>query len=1527
MTDFKIKQAIIGLNTDNIFSELKEGSLTYAKNALVENFDGNQITYQNEQSNHLCWAPPDGYRVIGEHNMVSSRRTILYLTNPNTGDSEIGLRYNDTCIYETIINSRCLNFDIDHPIHKTVVKETNCNIQIYWTDGINPRRWIDLDDLPFVEIPDPDKEGSFIKDTSQVDCNKLLVQPNFSIPTITPITIEVGGELVMGTYQFAFQYANSLGEGYTSFYSITNPIGIWEQRYTQDFNLTTSKAISIEISDIDTSGLYEHFNLAVIKTINNITSVELVGTYAISQPEYNIVYTGESQTDIRLSINDIFERFPYYDIAQDLTASDNTLLWADLTVTQKVNWQRFWSKIVLNWEEWKVPYNKFEGYSNPINTGELRGHFRDEVYAFEGCVLYKNGKIGPKFHIAGPELTSTDWEVITNADAQNFNDNPCDEPEIRYRWQVYNNAQVLGYTDEYLNNNSDCYKGPYRYGTFSAWQSSENYPNNPFIWGDLAGKPIRHHKFPDCAISPIYSTDGNNEFIYPLGVRIDATSFYNALSSSGIPQDELDQVQGFKIMRANRVNNKSVIAKGMFYNVGNYTFENQEYFFPNFLYNDLGPDPFIASSRVLHHSGDNSSKRLQAFGEESKSRYTLHSPDTSFYQPFGIDSGYMKLETIESGQSKGHFVEVKDNARYKFLSFTAIRIAFATGLAGMVSLDTGGGFLGVAPSVTLDPGAIIPTFTAVLELIRTLVPWLNYGYQYNSIGTYNTSLPVPNNGNKIRSIVDGRYLIPGFQTVDGEIINNSKRESSVYLKTSGSLPFTHEQGGIQDNSKVTLSSAGICDNPSSYVYRNISSYYGAIKRVAIGQYGRMYSYETVDTGFYHRLYDDGGSPYLTFPTIFGGDTYINRFGLKRKFPFFLDDTVLKNDGTDIALDKLGNVAYPIYFYSTDQVDGDINLDGFDEYIAILTDFDFGTIAGNIISGGTRPLGAGLAIMLRLLNAYLNTFGVNNINLDCYSQSNLQELGKVYLFAYGIPYFFTESEVNVDYRQAINETDGNYYPNVGSDIPDDWLQERNVPIIRDNLYVYNKTYSKQNKETSFSPLPENFDPNKLCQTEFPNRVIFSQKANLEETKNNWLVYRPISYFDFPKNNGSLTSIDGLEDRKLLVRFKNKSQLYNVFSTIQASGAAPAYLGNPTFFSQPPIDLGESEIGYAGSMNKLLLKTEYGHFTVDAERGQIFMLRGNQLTDISAAGMSKFFANSLPFQISRYFDINIDNAFKDVGLTGVYDSYYNRFVLTKRDYRPLHADIVYNGSFFTYLGERIELTDTNHFCNLSFTISYNLATQSWISFHSYIPNYYIAHPAYFETGIASGIWKHNELITFGTFYNVLEDYILEYPILNVPNEAIIASISDDTTVLHYTEPEVFFELEDGVYFNQAIIYNRMQCTGILNLLTKPKNNLSVYMTYPRFNSTSKDILVTKSDNLFSFNTFWNVVKDPTKPFFTKACNTASLDKNFNTNLDYSIRSHSKGRMRGTENKLRLIYNISDQYKLISKFIITETQNSYK
>lgn len=48
-------------------------------------------------------------------------------------------------------------------------------------------------------------------------------------------------------------------------------------------------------------------------------------------------------------------------------------------------------------------------------------------------------------------------------------------------------------------------------------------------------------------------------------------------------------------------------------------------------------------------------------------------------------------------------------------------------------------------------------------------------------------------------------------------------------------------------------------------------------------------------------------------------------------------------------------------------------------------------------------------------------------------------------------------------------------------------------------------------------------------------------------------------------------------------------------------------------------------------------------------------------------------------------------------------------------------------------QVYLNDPDYFCNKSWTMSYNLNTGSWISFHSYIPNFYIGENNFFYSGL--------------------------------------------------------------------------------------------------------------------------------------------------------------------------------------------------
>jgi hypothetical protein len=364
-------------------------------------------------------------------------------------------------------------------------------------------------------------------------------------------------------------------------------------------------------------------------------------------------------------------------------------------------------------------------------------------------------------------------------------------------------------------------------------------------------------------------------------------------------------------------------------------------------------------------------------------------------------------------------------------------------------------------------------------------------------------------------------------------------------------------------------------------------------------------------------------------------------------------------------------------------------------------------------------------------------------------------GKMYLFAYGIPYYYVESSINVDLRQAFNNLEGDFYPHVSSGIPDTWFQESRVPIALDNTYYYNTTFSKQNVENFFSHLPTDW-VKQLCYKNFPFRAIYSdaQQSYSDNRINSWLIYRPVSFFDFPQNYGKLISLDGIQNRATLARFENKTLLYGNLLTIDTSNPQAAYLGNPSLFSSnnaPPIDFAETDLGFVGCQNKMLLKIPQGQITIDAKRGQIFLIQGTQAMDISGfgSGLNRFFTDHLAFEILRYFPtVNTDNHFKNIGLHGVFDSKFDRVIITKLDYIPQPTKEVFYDEvakqFYVdqpvagdlVVKKYVEVTDLEYFCNKSWTASFNFNTKSWVSFHTYLPNFYIGENNFFYSGLNEG-----------------------------------------------------------------------------------------------------------------------------------------------------------------------------------------------
>jgi hypothetical protein len=199
----------------------------------------------------------------------------------------------------------------------------------------------------------------------------------------------------------------------------------------------------------------------------------------------------------------------------------------------------------------------------------------------------------------------------------------------------------------------------------------------------------------------------------------------------------------------------------------------------------------------------------------------------------------------------------------------------------------------------------------------------------------------------------------------------------------------------------------------------------------------------------------------------------------------------------------------------------------------------------------------------------------------------------------------------------------------------------------------------------------------------------------------------------------------------------------------------------------------------------------------------------------------------------------------------------------------------------------------------------------------------------------LWRHlTNIQLYNSYYGNIEPYIIEYPFAYQYQDEILQNVKDYTKAFEYLPiPDGVFNdntrIEvDNKWFTHAILYNGQQSSGLLELVPKPKNNLQAYNKYPIFNTDSKTITYTKSDNFYQYNTFWALQKSPYIPMFFTGCESLSIDKVINQeNMDYSTRSFKKATIRAKELKVRHILKDNCTTHLVSQFLTSPAQISYK
>lgn len=712
-----------GMQKDLNESYSPPGTWFHAVNAMPNSREGDLGTLANEPSNLLCATIP--YTVIGTIHM---HKDVWAIFSTDDTNSQIGIFNEGTCEYTPLRNCNgddmnpvnCLGFKRTNLIKGAAKENFDCTWQVYFADGLNPDRTVNMDKPAFVEIC-RDENNTILPGppnyitvgcitcicTDAIDCDALRLHSLAKTPCLRMQRGPNGGNLLNGSYYALAAYTLN-SQKVTDYFLPSNIQSIFEHD-------NASGSLLITLEDMDTDN-FDYFELVIVRTFNQQTSAKKMGIYSTRQAQIFVDAINEALTSVPLELIPL--RTPTYDKSDAIYEVGDYLLRVGPTTKFDFNYQPLANQITAKWKATNYPANYYGKAGN--NTSYLR----DEIYPFFIRWVYDTGEKSSSYHIPGRPSRAIDLGVVGNSDAIELQDPIA--PYMPQKWEVYNTAPgSVAVTPPIVLPDGGVVVAE---GEMGYWESTEQYPDTKAIifnasglkdpsdptsdWAaittlpypgttidqyDLCGKPIRHHKFPDNniishtrtlgalnplpnAVTPAPGMNGGDLVIQVLGVE-----FGNILPPLDNQGNLIPGIVGYEILRGSREGNKTVIAKGIINNMRRYTLDNgQQGLYQNYPYNSLQPDPSLTP---IENQGENPIFQDHgALSGYSQDQFTFHSPDTSFNNPF-LSSKELKLYGELSGLVTGSFDEQPGHPKHKLVTDTAFVVAAIVGIgAAVISL-------------------------------------------------------------------------------------------------------------------------------------------------------------------------------------------------------------------------------------------------------------------------------------------------------------------------------------------------------------------------------------------------------------------------------------------------------------------------------------------------------------------------------------------------------------------------------------------------------------------------------------------------------------------------------------------------------------------------------------------------------------------------------------------------------------------------------------------------------------------------
>jgi len=193
-------------------------------------------------------------------------------------------------------------------------------------------------------------------------------------------------------------------------------------------------------------------------------------------------------------------------------------------------------------------------------------------------------------------------------------------------------------------------------------------------------------------------------------------------------------------------------------------------------------------------------------------------------------------------------------------------------------------------------------------------------------------------------------------------------------------------------------------------------------------------------------------------------------------------------------------------------------------------------------------------------------------------------------------------------------------------------------------------------------------------------------------------------------------------------------------------------------------------------------------------------------------------------------------------------------------PVRVEHIEGDNFLVNGLLKVKLGDPRYFDDASWTVSYDPKAQAWVSYHDWHPNLLLPGKNTFLSVKENGIWVHNVLAnSYCNFYGVDYPFELEYQTTTSRDVTTLRSIEYYMEVFRYAPNDYdrFHVLDFN--FDEAVVYNTEQCSGLLRLNLSPKNNAPLIVQYPQVNPTFIDILYSKEEHRYRINQFWDITDD--------------------------------------------------------------------